>query len=257
VTTERRLAKIEAALGPKELVLRWLAEAHAHDDFTAYTRAIYAIGPEGLPLDRLINETIDWIEATQRGVPRDDRDDRRQKALRQVLFLFYLVMRTIERTQDLLDRELLLEGLISAPLGLAAIDIEDGKRSAVPTHARRLESIRTMALARLAEWRALGIARSRVEAKYLDGHSALFPATSRDWAEQLERIKTLAGFAERLAEIDGLDPSPPEDPDAFAVRVEQLVDDLVELARVKAFDEMGEGRRAASIAIRWLRPMLG
>lgn len=126
MTTERRLAKVEAALGPKGLVLRWLAEAHAHDDFTAYARATYAIGPDALPLDRLIHETIDWVEATQRGRSRDDHDERRRTALRQVLFLFYLVMRTIERTQDLLDRELLLEGLISAHLGLAVIDIEDG-----------------------------------------------------------------------------------------------------------------------------------
>ena len=159
-------------------------------------------------------------------------------------------MRTIERPQDLLDRELLLEGLISAHLGLATIDTEGGKRSAVPTHASRLESIRALALARLAEWRALGTARSRVEARYVDGHPALFPATIRDWAEQLERIATLAGLAERLAELDGLNPSSLEDPDAVAPRVDQFVDDLVEPARVKALDEMGEGRRAMSIAMR-------
>ena len=159
-------------------------------------------------LNRLVHETIDWVETTNRGRSRDDHDERRHAALRQVLFLFYLVMRTIERTQDLLDRELLLEGLISAHLGLAAIDTEDGKRSAVPTHAGRLASIRTLALARLTEWRALETARSRAEARYLDGHRALFPATIRDWAEQLERIVTLAGLAERLAELDGLDPFP-------------------------------------------------
>jgi hypothetical protein len=257
VTAERRLAKVEAALGPKALVLRWLAEAHAHDDFTAYARATYALGPDALPLDRLIHETIDWVEAATRGRSRDEREEPRRAALRHVLFLFYLVMRTIERTQDLLDRELLLEGLISAHLGLATIDTEDGKRSAIPTRARRLESIRRLALARLAEWRALETARSRVEAKYLDDHLALFPAAIRDWAKQLERIATLARLAERLAELDGLDPSPLEDPDAVAARVDQFVDDLVEPARVKALDDMGEGRRAMSIAMRWLEPKLG
>jgi len=257
VTTERRLAKVEATLGPKQLVLRWLAEAHAYDDFTGYTRAMYAQGPESMPLDRLIHETIAWVDAMQRGRSRDDRADERQRALRQVLFLFHLILRTIVFTQETLDREGLIWALLSAHLGLAAIDTEDGKRSAVPSHAHRLESIRTMAVARLAEWRALETSRSRVEAKYLDGHSALFPATIRDWAEQFERIETLAGLAERLAELDGLDPSPPEDPEAVAARVDQLVDDLVELARVKALDEMGEGRRAISIAMRWLAPKLG
>jgi hypothetical protein len=257
MTTERRLAKIEAALGPKELVLRWLAEAHAHDDFTPYARATYAIGPDAWPLDRLVHETIDWLEATQRGHPRKDHHERRRAALRQVLFLFYLIIRMIERTQDLLDRELLLEGFISAHLGLATIDTEDGKRSAMPTHARRLESIRTLAVARLTEWRALETARSRVEAKYLDGHPALFPATIRTWTDQLQGLKTLAVIAERLAELDGLEPSPPHDADASAARVDQLVDDLVEPARVKALDQMGEGRRAISIAMRWLAPKLG
>lgn len=64
IGAERRLAKLEAALGPKELVLHWLAEAHAYDDFVAYARSTYALGPDGLPLDRLIHETIDWVEAT-------------------------------------------------------------------------------------------------------------------------------------------------------------------------------------------------
>ena len=95
-----------------------------------------------------------------------------------------------------------------------------------------------------------------VEAKHLDGHPALFPATIRDWAEQLERIATLAGLAERLAELDGLDPSALEDPEAGAKRVDQLVRDLVEPARVKALDDMGEGRRAIAIAMRWLEPRL-
>jgi hypothetical protein len=113
-----------------------------------------------------------------------------------------------------------------------------------------------MAVARLAEWRALETARSRVEAKYLDGHPALFPAAIRDWAERLEGLETLAGLAERIAELDGLDPSPAADPDAVATRVEQLVDDLVEPARVKALDASGEGRRAVAIAMRWLEPKM-
>jgi hypothetical protein len=35
------------------------------------------------------------------------------------------------------------------------------------------------------------------------------------------------------------------------------VADHVEPARVKALDDMGEGRRAVSIAMRWLAPKLG
>jgi hypothetical protein len=48
--------------------------------------------------------------------------------------------------------------------------------------------------------------------------------------------------------------TPPEDPEAIAARVDRFVDDLVEPARVKALDELGEGRLALSIAMRWLEP---
>jgi hypothetical protein len=39
--------------------------------------------------------------------------------------------------------------------------------------------------------------------------------------------------------------------------VGELIADHVEPARVKALDEMGEGRRAVSIAMAWLEPKLG
>jgi hypothetical protein len=38
--------------------------------------------------------------------------------------------------------------------------------------------------------------------------------------------------------------------------VERFVADHVEAARLKAFDEMGEGHRAFSVAMRWLGPKL-
>jgi hypothetical protein len=172
-------------------------------------------------------------------------------------FLYHLVLRTIVFAAEALDRERLIEALLTAHLGLATIDTEDGKRSAVPTHAWRLNEVRTSALSRASEWRAMELARSRIEATYYDGRSVLFPATVRACGEQLERSEHLAVMAERLAELDGLDPSPPDDPDAFDARVEQLVLDHVEPARLKAFDEMGEGQRAMSVAIRWLAPKLG
>ena len=257
MTAERRLAKVEAALGPKGLVLRWLAEAHAHDDFTAYARSMHKMGPDQLPLDRIVHETIDWVEAKHRGRSRDDRGEERQRALRQVLFLYHLVLRTIVFAQEVLDREGLIEALLAAHLGLATIDTEDGKRSAVPTHAWRLNAVRTSAVNRVSEWRAMELARSRVEAAYFDRRPLLFPATVRAWAEQLERTEHLAMMAERLAELDGLEPSPSDDPDTLAARAAQLVADHVEPARLKAFDEMGEGQRAMTIAMRWLGPKLG
>ena len=44
---------------------------------------------------------------------------------------------------------------------------------------------------------------------------------------------------------------------AFEARVATLRSDLVEPARSTAYDELGDSRRAATIAMRWLAPKLG
>ena len=61
----------------------------------------------------------------------------------------------------------------------------------------------------------------------------------------------------RLAELEGLPSLPPDDPEVFEARVSERTADHVEPARVKALDEIGEGRRAVSIAMAWLEPKLG
>jgi hypothetical protein len=62
--------------------------------------------------------------------------------------------------------------------------------------------------------------------------------------------------AYRLAEIDGVPPAEPPDPDAASARVTQLVADLVEPAKTTALEKLGEGEQAQRIAIGWLRPKL-
>jgi hypothetical protein len=257
VTAERRLAKVEAALGPQELVLRWLAEAHAYDDFVAYSRALYALGPEAMPLDRLVRQTRENAEAPRRGGSRSGGDEGIRRVLGQTLVLYHLILRTIVVTQETLDRELLLHAVFSAYLGLVAIDAEDDRARAGQGRNERLAILRSAVRARVADLRAHAAARARVEAKHFDGQPILFEATARAWSEQVELMEQLADLADRLAELDGLDPAAADDPDAFDTRVEQLVADLVEPAQVKALDEMGEGRRAMTIAMRWLAPKLG
>jgi hypothetical protein len=61
----------------------------------------------------------------------------------------------------------------------------------------------------------------------------------------------------RLAELDGVEGPPSDDPAAFDARVAQLVADHVEPARTTAWDQLGGGRQALSHAVRWIRPKLG
>jgi len=66
----------------------------------------------------------------------------------------------------------------------------------------------------------------------------------------------MAVIAMRLAELDRADPPPPDDPETFEARVAAIFTDLVEPARSKAYNELGDGGRAMELAIRWLRPKL-
>ncbi len=257
MTAERRLARVETSLSPTELALRWLNEAHAHDSFVAYSRAIYALGPGALPLDRLVREAREAAEAASLRGPREKREETIRAAIRQAVFLFHLVMQAIVLAEAALDREALMCTALSAHLGLVMVDDGDAGHSIFRSRAEGLTALRGGAVARASELRALATARARVEARHLGGHPALFPATARSWTEQRERTETLTEIIVRLAEFESLPPLPADDPDAFETRVGELVADHVEPARVKALDEMGEGRRAVFVAMAWLEPKLG
>jgi hypothetical protein len=64
-------------------------------------------------------------------------------------------------------------------------------------------------------------------------------------------------MARRAAELDGVEPAEPEDPDALKARAGELVVDLVELAKSETFDKLGEGRQALDIAAGWVRAKIG
>jgi hypothetical protein len=76
------------------------------------------------------------------------------------------------------------------------------------------------------------------------------------WDEQLRNTETFAAVACRLAELDGVPPAEPPDPDVASARVTELVADLAEPAKTTALEKLGEGERAQSIATAWLRPKL-
>jgi hypothetical protein len=96
-------------------------------------------------------------------------------------------------------------------------------------------------------------ARSTVEARYLDGHAALFPGLASAFYKQLRASQEFAVTAMHLAELDGVEPPEPDDPEAVTLRASQLVADLVEPAKSTALEKLGEGRLAFDIANAWLR----
>jgi len=63
-------------------------------------------------------------------------------------------------------------------------------------------------------------------------------------------------MAVRLAELGGVPPAVPPDPESLSLRTRELVADLIEPARADALEKLGEGKRAFDLAQAWLRTKL-
>jgi hypothetical protein len=255
MTLVHRLAAAETSLSPTQLVLRWLDEAHAFGDLESYVRSQLA-GPssEG-PLDRLAREAASGVRVSLRGKRPEIIDAAIRSALRETIFRFDLVMRILVTTYEILDREGLIQAALCAHLALLTTEGRATRRRDT-SYLERFATLRGLLLLRLAELRAEQEAREAVEARYLGGHTALFPDAVAAWDERRTRSETLAGVACRLADLDGVSPAEPPEPEADAARVTELVADLVEPAKTTALEKLGEGERAQSIATAWLRPKL-
>jgi hypothetical protein len=252
VTLARRVAALEASLSPTQLVLRWLAEAHAHGSLVAYVPSILDDPPEAFPLNRLAREAATAARAGSRSRVREQTDAAVRTALQQTVFRFELVMRINITTHELLDREALVQAAIMGHMALLAN--EPAKRPvADPAHLERLMMSRDLTLRRVIELHAVQEARSIAETRYLDGHPALFPDGLQAWDAQVHETERLAVMADRLAELDGLGPSDLDDEEAVAIRLPEVLADLVEPAKATALEKLGEGERSIRLATDWLR----
>jgi hypothetical protein len=178
-----------------------------------------------------------------------------RSALREIFFRFELVMRINVTVHELLDREVLLETIFASQLALL-LSNQSRERLADESHLHRLDECCRLTLLRVNELLATREARTTVEARYLDGHPALFPDIEAAFDRQLRASQELAITAMHLAELDGVEPPKPDDPEAVTLRASQLVADLVEPAKSTALEKLGEGRPAFDIANAWLRNKL-
>ncbi len=256
MTIARRVAAVEAALTPTELVLRWLDEAHAHGDLEGYVRSQLADSPADTPINRLAREAVTGATAATKGRGTEATRAAVRVALGGTVFRFDLIMRIITTTHELLDRQALLDAVLAGQLAMQASanrEEPDGE----PARPGRLAWCRDLLLSRANELEAANRAREAVEARYLGGHPAVFPDTLAAWEEQVRGTRALAAMAVRLAELDGVPLPAPLDAEAVSARADRLVADLVEPAKVTALEKLGEGERAYRIAAGWVRGKLG
>jgi hypothetical protein len=255
MTLARRVAAIETSLSPTQLMLRWIAEAHAYGDIESYVASLLAQEPPVAPLDRLAREAAHGARTAMRGKRPDVVASAVRSALRETVFRFELVMRINVTTHELLEREELIAALFASQLALLLRE-QGAKRPPDDSHLRRLELCRRLTAHRVNELLASREARSSVEARYLDGHAALFPDIAAAFEAQLRASQETAVMAMRVAELDGVDPAQHHDPDALTGRAAELVADLVEPAKSEALDKLGAGRHALDIAAGWVRAKL-
>jgi len=254
MTTERRIAAVEAALTPTEVVVAWLTEAHAQGGVDAFVRTSLADETFVPPINRLGHAAADGARARMKGKPRDEIDRASDQAVRETLFRFHLVMRINTVCHDILERELLLTALFSTRMALltrtprAKRDQED--------HRTEVEQLRDLVSLSTRSLNAVGAARDEVERRYLAGHPALFPDDAALWGEQVKTDATIEAMAVRLAALDGVPDALLTPPEAFADRVAGYVADFVEPAKVAALEDLDEGRKALGVATSWLRRKL-
>jgi hypothetical protein len=246
VTLTRRLSSLEAGSDPTQRVVRWLAEAHAYDSLEAYTDHILVEGPASLPLNRLPREAIAAIR-TRRGARSQDIDAEIRANLRDLLFRLHLVFRIIDRIAAITEREELIHIAMAAHLGLA-LEVGKDKKGAV----LRLPVIRDALMRHVIAMLALEEARHRAQSQYLAGSAALFPDSARRWDATLHDMQQSAVIADRLVELDGGAATENEESIPGEEQVQECLADLVEVARIKTLDDLGEGGAAFDRTRRWL-----
>jgi hypothetical protein len=255
MTAQRRLAKLEETLSPTQHVLRWLAEAHAYGDIEPYVASLLSGDPPLAPLDRLAREAVQGTRTAMRGKRPEVVAAAVRSALRETVFRFELVMCINVTAHELLDRESLIDAALSANLCLAF-----GRDQQDPLgDQRRLEhlaTLRDLICVRVDELLASGEARRLVQERYLDGHTALFPAVAAAWEEQIHSTQVIAAMAVRMAELDGARAAPAPDPETLSRRTTELIADLVEPAKSETLDKLGEGARSLGVAAGWVRTKL-
>lgn len=224
----RRLKRLESALTPNGVVLRWLAEAKAHGSMVAYFEAL-AAGPGGQsPYERFLELLEPAFDAL---VPPGSNAEVQQAgvlAVRQADFRFFLITRlnlyAAERVPLLMATAItnseLLDALRAGPADSKASGDADPARDG-----------RWQAWLERAEW-LLGemytddIARVIIEECYLGGIGSLFP----DVAERALLALSLSKVTTEL----GLDAHPAQGSDPLAAFRETALERILATAVVQA-----------------------
>ena len=112
--------------------------------------------------------------------------------------------------------------------------------------------IRDALMQRVVALLAFQVARQRAETMYLAGSASLFPDAARRWDAVVHDMQKVAVIADSLVELDGWAVIEDEETIPTEEQVEACLADLVEVARIKTLDDLGEASAAFDRTRRWL-----
>jgi hypothetical protein len=239
VRADRRLAKLEASLPPREAVFRWLADAHQHGSLDAYLVSLLD-EPGVSPLMALTERVAAATRAAQPREPRPIVREAERRAVMDTVFLLTLVL-DLEREAS--------EVVRLGRLRLTALQWERQAHIAGGSSDRRGWAAWRTGVLDLASDLARGEAVRLILAdRYLAGREVLSPAALAAWAE------LGAGVAALVSAMPSLPRSRRgRRPDGDVIRraAERTAPDearaLVERVRARALDLLGDHAGAVAI----------
>jgi hypothetical protein len=181
----RRIDRIQGSLTPRQAVLLWLDEASQFGTMRGYVHSLQGQPTSVFPLFRLPEQVEGSVRAAMKGQPREQLEQGVRAGIRDVAFLYYLVIQVngrelAERRANCLQLMLMVERLRSFLSDEALV----GER-----HRQWLEFVESLA----SRLYAFDAAVQRIGQQYLDGRRPLFP----DSAESLQSlIDQLEGMIE-------------------------------------------------------------
>jgi hypothetical protein len=266
MTAVRRLSKIEGSLTPTQAVCCWLTEACAFASLASYADSTLDLPDAAMPLEQITARVETAVRAARKGETRTAIRQAVGRAVGDAIFIYELVLGLNAAASECARLGWLRLGLLA---GLLEADLPDPGAADPPTpRARPARAIGAADPARprrdlveklVDDLHVEAEARSRLEARYLDGVQALFPEGAQEWGRLAEQAQLLASAAATLDQSGRAGgrrrrrPSPPERIRSLADRVESRADELADDARAAAFELLGERRWADDLVTRRLR----
>jgi hypothetical protein len=247
----KRIDKVEESLTPRQAVLLWLEKATQGGSMRAYVLSLKGGPQSAFPLYRLPDQIDRSIRSAMTGHSRTAVEAATAKAVRDVAFLYYLLVQIngrelADRRANCLQLMLVIERLRTFILG-------------DPLNGERQDQWREF-VANLSErLYAFEGAAERIAAQYFGRRSPLFPDTADSVRSLHAQFMGMIELYNDRLEDDDLRPKPgrkrslPAPIDVEALRrhsadaATALVHELVTAAKVEALIMIGERKQAFAL----------